>query len=91
MRRVGETVGHTRGRVQADVPRPRVRHQRGDVLPERFRVRDRQRRCHVPPLRHTRRPGAGDVQPRQHHLRHHERRLQQERPSAFGRIRRLQL
>jgi len=61
------------------------------VLPQRERLLHGLGRRHVPAVRPARRPGADDVQPRQHHLRHHLRGLLQERPPAAGRLRRLQL
>lgn len=91
LRRLGQTLGHQRGRLQADIPRSRVGHQRRDVLPERVRVRDGQRRRHLSAVRRTGGPRAGDVQSRQHHLRHHQCRLQQVRTSVIGRLRRFQL
>lgn len=61
------------------------------VLPVGLRVRDGLGRRDVPHVRHPRRPGAGHVLARQHHLRHHVRRLQQVGPPAARRLRRLQL
>ncbi|XP_061724629.1 uncharacterized protein LOC133530637 isoform X1 [Cydia pomonella] len=91
LRRLRQAVGHPRLPVQADLPGPRERHQRRHVLPVRVRVRDGLGRRDVPHVRHPRRPGAGHVLARQHHLRHHVRGLLQVRPPAARRLRRLQL
>lgn len=61
------------------------------VLPQRICVRHRLGRCDVSLVRHPRRPGAGHVLARQHHLRHHVGGVLQVRPPAAGRLRRLQL
>lgn len=61
------------------------------VLPEWIRFRDGLGRRDLQTLRHQGGSGAGDVQPRQYYLRHHERGVQQERQITAGRLRRLQL
>ena len=61
------------------------------VFPQWLRICYRKWWCHVSNVRHPVWPGAGRVQPRQHHLRDHKRRLQQERPPPSGRIWWLQL
>ena len=47
-----------RGRVQADVPGPRVGHQRGDLLPFWQRLCHGQRWRHLQAVRHQGRPGG---------------------------------
>lgn len=91
LRRLRQTVGYQGGRLQADLPRSRIGHQRRHVFPQRFRIRHGQRRRHLSTVRRQSGPGIGDVQPRQHHMRHHQRRFQQIRTSAVSRLRRFQL
>ncbi len=61
------------------------------VLSQWVRVCYRKWWRHLPHVRHPVGPGAERVQPRQHHLRHHERGVQQVRSSSPRRIWRLQL
>lgn len=59
------------------------------VLSQRQRLRHRLRRRHLQAVRPARRPGAGPLLPRQHHLRHHFGGLLALRPLAAGWLRRL--